>query len=215
MNRLLRLLALPLLVFALAGCANYSWHQKLTLLIETPSGEITGTSVVEAGWQGPIKRLAPELDTGNSSLTGEAMAVEVRPGRWLFVLLRGQESLLYALLNNGGGMEETAPAILAQRDPLPVRPDLYPLMVTFDDIHDPKTVRRVDPADLAATFGPGVSLKGLTIAVTDEPVTKGKAQGVLGWLGKTKGRIKPTDKKYADELTVEETLYRGDFKVGE
>lgn len=88
-------------------------------------------------------------------------------------------------------------------------------MVTFGDIADPASVKLVDPADLADSFGPGVRLKAVTLEVTDEAVTEGVVERVLGWVGKITGRLKPTAKKYADELTVEETLYRNDFLVGE
>ena len=57
----------------------------------------------------------------------------------------------------------------------------FPLLVTFTDIDDPKTVRKVDPNNLAATLGPGYALKSITLEITDEPVTKGKVEEVLGW----------------------------------
>ena len=56
----------------------------------------------------------------------------------------------------------------------------YPLLVTFTDLADPTTVRRVDPDDLAATFGPGVALKRVTLEITDEAVTEGEVEAVLG-----------------------------------
>lgn len=37
-------------------------------------------------------------------------------------------------------------------------PKDYPLLVTFTDITDPKAVKKVEPHNLAATFGKGVSL---------------------------------------------------------
>ncbi|MEX2490602.1 MAG: hypothetical protein WD425_02455, partial [Nitrospirales bacterium] len=61
-------------------------------------------------------------------------------------------------------------------------PEDYPLLVTFTDITDPTTVKTVDPDNLAATFGPGVSLKRITLEITDEPVTEGKIENVLRWL---------------------------------
>ena len=42
-------------------------------------------------------------------------------------------------------------------------------------------VRAWDPDNLAGTFGPGVLLKRITLEITDEPVTKGKIERVLGW----------------------------------
>ncbi|MCA9423137.1 MAG: hypothetical protein KC592_19110 [Nitrospira sp.] len=57
--------------------------------------------------------------------------------------------------------------------------DRYPLLVTFSDITDPKTVQQVDPTNQAATFGPGVVLKRITLEITDEPVTEGKIEQIL------------------------------------
>jgi hypothetical protein len=59
------------------------------------------------------------------------------------------------------------------------------MLVTFGDINDPKTVMLVDPANLMATFGPGVGLKSVTLEITDEAVTAGQAETVLGWLEST------------------------------
>jgi hypothetical protein len=67
--------------------------------------------------------------------------------------------------------------------PVPVPLDGLPLLVTFADITDPTTVQRVDPENLAASFGPGVRLKAVTLEITEEPVTVGKVVEVLGWLG--------------------------------
>lgn len=67
---------------------------------------------------------------------------------------------------------------------------LYPLLVTFTDIDDPSSVQRVDPANLAASFGPGIRLKRITVEVSDDDVTTGiekrlphfgKASGFLAW----------------------------------
>ncbi len=57
------------------------------------------------------------------------------------------------------------------------------MLVTFDDITKPQTVREVDSEDLAAVFGEGVRLKALTLEITREAVTEGRVEGVLGWLG--------------------------------
>jgi hypothetical protein len=40
----------------------------------------------------------------------------------------------------------------------------YPLLVTFGDIADPKSVALVDPTNLAASFGPGVRLTSVMLA---------------------------------------------------
>ncbi len=56
------------------------------------------------------------------------------------------------------------------------------LLVTFDDITDPTTVRLADPANLSASFGPGVSLAGVTLEITRADVTEERVEAVLGWL---------------------------------
>lgn len=48
----------------------------------------------------------------------------------------------------------------------------YPTLVTFKDIRDPKTVTQVNASNLSATFGDGVTLKDITIEMTDESVTR-------------------------------------------
>ena len=77
----------------------------------------------------------------------------------------------------------------------------YPLLVTFTDIIDPTTVKVVDPDNLAETFGPGASLKRITLEITDEPVTEGKIESVLGWWNNLTVPIGgKVDRKYGDPL---------------
>ena len=58
----------------------------------------------------------------------------------------------------------------------------YPDFMTFDDVSDPTSVKRVDPDNLAATFGPGTNLKRITLTITDEAVTDGPVEKILRWL---------------------------------
>lgn len=186
---LLALLAL----LSLAACERYKWRQKITVTVETPQGEVSGSSVSEVSW---AKHWIRTDGMGwDFDVTGEAVVVEVTPGRYLFALLRGagtseyMGSIAAASISGKKGRVIDAALFDEVRDkrdraagPI-VLPDYqYPTMVTFDDINDPKTVRQIDPADLAASFGPGVNLKAVTLAVTDEPVTEGKAEAVLAWL---------------------------------
>ncbi|MEX2492944.1 MAG: hypothetical protein WD425_14410, partial [Nitrospirales bacterium] len=91
-------------------------------------------------------------------------------------------------------------------------PEDYPLLVTFTDITDPTTVKQVDPDNLAATFGPGVSLKRITLEITDESVTEGKVEQVLGWWNSDR----PLEGPYWDwnhpEFIYENRLLRRYFK---
>lgn len=81
------------------------------------------------------------------------------------------------------------------------RPD-YPMLVTFSDLDDPTELELANPDNLAASFGEGVSLKRITVAVTDDPVTTGIGQR-LGWL----------DKPFKRELTTDD--FPENFPVGD
>ncbi len=173
---------------------SYSWHQKMTITFETPAGEVSGSSVSAVSWRKQWFRW--DGMGWSSDLTGEAVVVEVTPGRFLFALLKGAGTTEY--------MGSVAAASIAGREGrvldealfsevyhrsnrargvITVPEYQYPMLVTFDDITKPETVRRVDPKDLAAVFGEGVRLKAVTLEITDEAVTEGRVEGVLGWLG--------------------------------
>ena len=53
-----------------------------------------------------------------------------------------------------------------------------PMFVRF---HDPASVERVDPSDLAASFGAGVKLEGMSVEISDAPVSK-RIELVVLWL---------------------------------
>ena len=177
-----------------------SWHQKMELTVATPDGERRGAAVqaIEwAGFDGQTRKTVENLDGNSTSwnVRAEAVVVEVTPGNYLFALLRSPngfvgdpgKNLSYALLKSTGtrGYVSTPEAIALIKaqpldQPIPLPPDAVPLLVTFTDITDPTTVTRVDTANLAATFGPGVSLTSVTLAVTEDPVTEGRVEAVLG-----------------------------------
>lgn len=197
MKRLL-LIPLALCLLALTACKPHeTWHQKLTLILATPQGEVSGSSVVRVAFSGKNRLILRDLDSVSLSLRGEAAMVEVLPGRWLFALLKDQDELIYSNVMDQQadghiGLEEAIPVILDQTERLTLDPKAktstdyaprFPILVTFDDITKPETVRQVDPLNLEASFGPGVSLKAVTVQVTNEPVTEGRVKALLGWLG--------------------------------
>jgi hypothetical protein len=189
----------------LSGC-GLIWpsdrlRQKITVEVETPDGLRTGSAVVET----EVREGKSWGDASGTSfhLKGEAVAIDLPGGQTLFALLRGADSaqsdsagyqtrLLYEALRAVG---PSGPAgDVSQMDVMQVRATaqdarvkldlpqrLYPMLVTFTDNDDPKSVERVDPANLASSFGAGVRLKRITVAVTDDDVTKG-IEKRLGWL---------------------------------
>ena len=165
---------------------SHSWRQRITFAVSTPQGEKVGSAVQAVEWNpNPIFKDGAAF---HLTLKGEAVAVEIAPGQVLFALLDGpagyQHTGLLALYQFGGGRPDRGhypwtdsnfAAVRAAHGAAatPLRPDLYPLLVTFRDLNDPKTVEQVDPADLAASFGAGVKLARATVELTDAQVTTG------------------------------------------
>lgn len=96
----------------------------------------------------------------------------------------------------------------------------YPMLVTFGDLKDPKSVKEVKPDDLAATFGSGTSLKSITLEITDEPVTEGVVEKVVPWVAELRGAIdkSPYDTKADRNKEQAKNFYRnindGSFRQG-
>ena len=213
------------LLLSLAGCdmfgfRSWSWHQKLTVTVQTPE-ELRSGSAVSAAWFQMTPKWSGVGDSAgasNSSLSGEAVVVDLGGGRYLFALLKGYNEFtgrlaFFPLPQKPLNKEEDAAVydqLEALRATTELPRELYPLLVTFADINDPASVARVDPDDLAASFGPGYALSSITLAITDEPVTKGPVEAVLGWLSKypepsVVPQIDPKD------FSFEAKLRHGDF----
>ncbi len=55
-----------------------------------------------------------------------------------------------------------------------------PILVRFRDINDPTSVERVDPDNLAASFGPGVTLVNASIEIVSSGFWPFRALGLSG-----------------------------------
>ncbi len=193
---------------ASAIVAQSSAEGEAETMSETPQTRnlaVPGASIyVEQRGSGPTLLLisggaqdAGVFDAGEVFLTaiGEAVVVEVLPGRYLFALLDGGDNYkaaatawAYAIFKLRDYLDENeiprgqfrATIKSEPRDtPIPLPPKAMPRLVTFDDISDPTTVHLVDPANLSASFGPGVSLAGVTLEITGADVTEGRVEAVL------------------------------------
>jgi hypothetical protein len=176
----------PMLI--LAGCwGGNTWNQKLTVTIMTPNGEVSGSSVTRTKLQFAEDTWLTAGSQYQGNYGGEAVIVELAPNKYLFAPT--DERLITLVLKvfidpyaAASPKKEQANQVEAMRAKKTLAADDYPKLVTFTDINDPKSVKLVDAANLAATFGTGYRLKSITLEITDEPETKGKAEQVLPWL---------------------------------
>jgi hypothetical protein len=161
---------------ALSGCGeSWTWHQKLTVTVETPQGEVSGSSVQEVHWED--QKLVPGSPGGKALnwMRGEATVVDLGQGRYLFALVSGADTLAqYVVLDpamlkapmaeRGNALEQTGLKAEVPRKYLP-------LLVTFDDINDPASVKRVDPDNLDAVFGCDPSSVSRAVPALPGPAT--------------------------------------------
>ena len=168
---------------------TYSWNQKLTVEVETPEGVASGSSVVAVKWQ-QNPDVWQEIRAVRDSHEGKATMVELPDGKYLFALLANDTPSLalhvFATSKVGSGMDSRiVPASEVSEhlgETRPISQEHYPLLVTFDDLDDPASVKLVDPDDLAASFGEGYSLKNLTVEITDEEMMLGSVEQILEWI---------------------------------
>lgn len=185
--------AIALLIYVVVFPPHYSWRQKLTVTVSTPHGLVEGSAVTQVDVYDMRHHSfgLPEASTVNSSFTGEAVAVEIAPGRMLFVLLMDESgyggpndwpNVIWA--KSAMSFEEVMARVNDQHGkPGEVLPQKHwPLMATFDDISHPETLHIVKGSDLSAWFGPGVRVEGMTLEITHEPLTKGRIEAILPWL---------------------------------
>ncbi|WOE76093.1 hypothetical protein [Alterisphingorhabdus coralli] len=196
-----RLIGLPWLFLALvllSGCEqrSESLRYRLTVEVDTPDGVKRGSSVVavnvsqtgDDAWF-----VSPQARGVRATMRGEAAAVDLPGGQVLFALLRNQQSVdagkwyahnaVYAPQFRGeySGIHRTQYLKHRPGSSGELTDDARPMLVTFGDLSDPTSVMLVDPDDLPASFGEGVALKQITVAITKDPVTTGIEER-LGWM---------------------------------
>lgn len=205
-----------------------TWNYKITLTVQTPEGVMSGSSVRQVYVKsGP--NILPQ-STSTVRVRGEAVVVDLGKRGTLFGLLRSQTSVdgaSYVFFDSfpipdshGYGEGSTTPKGVRYYNQLKsgkadVQSRDMPMLVRFKDINNPKTVERVDPSNLAATFGEGVKLVSATIEITDEPVTTG-IENVLGWLGEYYNKRLDGDRfGYANAVNkTANSLSSGEFSTG-
>jgi hypothetical protein len=213
------LVGVALLIALLTGWWKYefpsgTWRYKMTVTVETPEGLKTGYAVREVRFREFPQILGATSGTSVST-RGEAVVVDLGHEKYLFALMDvdGSYRIVYdAFPHQSENVHEYIhyyKSLTGQKKVL--EHNQYPTFVTFTDIKDPKSVVAVARDNLAGPFGAGVTLKDITLEMTDEEVTWG-IETYLGWLDTVKGG-------YLDGgFTMRNSplgLHGGNFKNGE
>lgn len=223
-----------LLALLLAACTDDTptYRYRLTVEVDTPEGLRTGSSVIEVATRTVRPGSNPSGIAVSFKVRGEAAAVDLGERGVLFALLKSEGTSEWAarimmLLSPkyaGEGFIERfdnmhdlvgvieLPRTFPRHGFLDER-SAYPMLVTFGDLADPTTVARVDPDDLADSFGEGVSLRRITVEMTDDPVTTGIGER-LGWLeavGSDRATLIPNPPRYLSDATPLDLVSPSDF----
>lgn len=175
-----------LLIMVPAGCSrSYSAHYRTTVQVRTPQGVVAGAAVrtVWLGRSMPNPIPLPGEDRPHWEEHGEAVAVDLPSGQTLFALV-GDPVEEGWLIRDEPAARSDEGFQLWPNTPVSPRwktPYKLPLLVRFRDIGDPTSIERVDPNNLAASFGPGYSLKSIRVQKTYDAVTTGIDKR-LSWL---------------------------------
>jgi hypothetical protein len=186
-------------------------RSRLTVVVETPEGERSGSSVTQETTSFPGGLTKAQGWGIWLNFVGEAVVVDLGQRGLLFVTLVKQDWLNSPGWGGSGGYNASLMPFprerflgkfpsnassgdrfadyldalnrLKPKAGLPLE-DL-PVLARFGDPKIPTSAVLVDPRDLAASFGPGVTFKSATVEITDDPITKG-IETRLPWLGSSK-----------------------------
>jgi len=205
----------------LGGCALFSGNSyrfKMTVVVETPQGLKTGSSVMQVTAY-KTAALTPEEKQGGGGLSGQAVVVDLPDGP-LFVLLkmprggdglgaavtlallpetlRGNVDAYVTAVKTLGGWFADYKAELPRKD--------WPMMVRFRNINDPKSVEKLDPK--------AVGVKRILVETTNDPITIDIEKRMPDWFGRLiRDRVqfsgKPSNIIMSNDLA--DNLGPGDF----
>ena len=158
--------------------ANPAYCQKyrLTMIVEVDGKERSG-STINALYMRHLSKWNIDNPNGTAAgIFGDALFLDLSPYGNVVATLHGQCGY------NGPGAPESWPYWAsplkdrychADKFKLPLkRTELHswnmPILVTFRDVMNPKSVEVVDPERFENTFGPNVRLKGVYVETTDD-----------------------------------------------
>ncbi len=202
---------------------------KITVNVETPEGLISGSAITEVrNWDSVLlESISPPEVVNPAKVRGEAVVVDLGKRGILFALLKGykfgenySDRILYETFGGGtniSGLRELRRLKAGQKATLP--PYHYPMLVTFKDLNNPKTVAPIFQAEdvkLEELFGEGVHVRDITIEITDENIVW-KVKSYIPWLNDYYNQMFDGQKynKANSELPFANSIASGNFSTGE
>lgn len=216
---------------ACTGMSPVDLRYRVDISVDVNGKEYSGSGVIEdrAYCQKMLSGLANGVEC-NQHVIGEAVPVDLGARGLLFLTLTGTQYIprdasghdveyavdawqiltpIFKQAGFGFRNREAFRAVAAGSASVQLPFDGLPMLVRFDDLSNPLTVHRVDPANLAASFGPGVELKRVTVSITQAPVSHGIALR-LPWVRKL-GGLTLDGQRYHNSRALTNRLSGRDF----
>jgi hypothetical protein len=145
------------------------YKYRLTIEVKTPQGVKAASGVMSVH---PNRGYAG-TGSGGTRTKGDAIFVDLGDERNVAMLLlhdapkASSDGMNYLPITAfaGIGRRISFLEVRRQSDPVPVKGDAIPLLVSFIDPADPKTAHLVKPDEFEARLGKGFGLQGITLAV--------------------------------------------------
>lgn len=201
-----------LAALVLVSCTeSYEWNQKVTVVIGTPKGDVAGSSVQAISFKKYKKALLMEGNSSSWTVTGEAVAVPLPNGRYVFALIESDtiygesHHLLQGLVHPRIGARTHEALARAAAQPVgsrfPLTGKLRPMLVTFSDISDPRSILEITPSNISRNIGAGYSIKSIYLEVTDEEPRRVGIRDIIPFLNYK--NFNPEEKPIKNALRVE------------
>jgi hypothetical protein len=225
---------IAIVVFIAVAFPSVTTRYRLTLEAIVDGETKTGSGVIEVTYGKNSKLSRSEISI---NVRGEAVALDLGSRGTLFALLRegvdirsGPEWIVFRAAgfpygNLPSPVEDGFRQVRRLSGTFELPLTSLPLLVRFRDPNDQLTVEKVDPLDIAASFGSGAKLTHATLqivpagiwpwslwGITGEPITGGIEQK-LPWWNAPKPWLQPTGSgTFIDTRTDKFKVYKGDFK---
>jgi hypothetical protein len=194
-------LLLVVIVMAVFTGKSYDYKYRITVAVRDHGELLTASNVVAVSEHTGKGCLAVGSCVSGPDLCGEATAVKMRNGLYLFAQTRGPKDLMpgkvdrwrstptFIRLSRLGlptDYSDDAPGLkrlAAERTPVRLTVDEMPQFSVLTQFKDPSYVSgEIDPEHIPAALGDDVKLESVTLEVTDDDVTWGRIGKILPWL---------------------------------
>lgn len=178
----------------LAGCSPPTVDRilKVTVAIKADGVVYRGSGIRRIICHGAVPFFG-SMSTGGCATLGEATVVEV-----------GNYGPIFLTVSYEGAESAISQGRAGSLDPrkwtIPIAEQTrMPQLIWFSNALDVKTMKAVDPNDLAATMGRGVAFDSITVEQLDSgEVTYGEVIKHLPWLEEVPAEDRPFDMKYKE-----------------